>query len=47
MTVYYVDDERRPRGVLLWNRFGQVDAARELIRAAKPVPRGALAASVA
>ena len=24
MTVYYVDDERRPRGVLLWNLFGQV-----------------------
>ena len=47
MTVYYVDGERRPRGVLLWNRFGQVHAANELIRAAKPVTRGALAAPVA
>ena len=36
-TIYYVDRERRPRGVLLWNRFGQVDAARELIRAGEPV----------
>lgn len=36
-TITYVDGERRPRGVLLWNRFGHVDAARELIRAGKPV----------
>ena len=34
-TIYYLDHERRPRGVLLWNRFGQVDAARELIRAGR------------
>jgi 3-phenylpropionate/trans-cinnamate dioxygenase ferredoxin reductase subunit len=47
MTVYYVDGERRPRGVLLWNRFGQVHAANELIRAAEPVTRGVLAAPVA
>ena len=40
--VYYVDGERRPAGVLLWNQFGQVDAARELIRAGKPVAKGAL-----
>jgi 3-phenylpropionate/trans-cinnamate dioxygenase ferredoxin reductase component len=40
-TIYYVDRERRPRGVLLWNRFGQVDAARELIRAGDPLTRGA------
>ena len=46
MTIYYLDGERRPRGVLLWNRFGQVQAARELIRAAKPVSQGALAAAV-
>ncbi|HEY7693761.1 MAG TPA: FAD-dependent oxidoreductase [Gaiellaceae bacterium] len=45
-TVYYVDREHRPRGVLLWNRFGQVDAARELIRAGKPVTRGALGVEV-
>ena len=31
--VYYLDRERRPRGVLLWNLFGRVDDARELIRA--------------
>lgn len=36
-TITYLDRERRPRGVLLWNRFGHVDAARELIRAGKPV----------
>ena len=41
-TIYYVDRERRPRGVLLWNRFGQVDAARELIRAGEPVSPEAL-----
>jgi 3-phenylpropionate/trans-cinnamate dioxygenase ferredoxin reductase subunit len=45
-TIYYVDREHRPRGVLLWNRFGQVDAARELIRAGKPVTRGALGVEV-
>ena len=45
-TVYYVDRELRPRGVLLWNRFGQVDAARELIRAGQPVTRGALGMEV-
>jgi 3-phenylpropionate/trans-cinnamate dioxygenase ferredoxin reductase component len=41
-TVYYLDSEGRPRGVLLWNRFGQVDAARDLIRAGEPVEPGAL-----
>jgi NADPH-dependent 2,4-dienoyl-CoA reductase/sulfur reductase-like enzyme len=40
--VYYLDDERRPRGILLWNLFGQVEAARDLIRAAKPLELGAL-----
>jgi len=29
-VVYYIDDGR-VRGVLLWNVWGQVDAARELI----------------
>jgi 3-phenylpropionate/trans-cinnamate dioxygenase ferredoxin reductase component len=43
-TIYYLDAERRPRGILLWNRFGQLDEARELIREGKPVGRGALAA---
>jgi 3-phenylpropionate/trans-cinnamate dioxygenase ferredoxin reductase component len=41
-TVYYLDETGRPRGVLLWNLFGRVDAARELIRAGDPVEPGAL-----
>jgi 3-phenylpropionate/trans-cinnamate dioxygenase ferredoxin reductase component len=45
-TIYYVDAERRPRGILLWNRFGEVDAARELIRAGEPVERSTLAGPV-
>jgi 3-phenylpropionate/trans-cinnamate dioxygenase ferredoxin reductase subunit len=37
-TITYVEPERRrPRGVLLWNRFGHVDEAREVIRAGEPV----------
>jgi NADPH-dependent 2,4-dienoyl-CoA reductase/sulfur reductase-like enzyme len=36
-TVYYIDDAGRPRGVLLWNLFGHVDGARDLIRAARPI----------
>ena len=36
-VVAYVDDERRPRGVLLWNTWGKVDAARTLIRAGTPI----------
>ena len=35
-VVYYVDGERRPRGVLLWNTFGRVDEARALIVAGEP-----------
>jgi 3-phenylpropionate/trans-cinnamate dioxygenase ferredoxin reductase component len=41
-TVYYLDSAGRPRGVLLWNLFGRVDAARDLIRAGDPVEPGAL-----
>jgi 3-phenylpropionate/trans-cinnamate dioxygenase ferredoxin reductase component len=41
-TVYYLDGARRPRGVLLWNLFGRVDSARDLIRAAEPVEPEAL-----
>jgi hypothetical protein len=41
-TVYYVDAAGRPRGVLLWNLFGQVEAARDLIRAGEPFAPGAL-----
>jgi 3-phenylpropionate/trans-cinnamate dioxygenase ferredoxin reductase component len=36
-VVYYLDAERRPRGVLLWNVFGRVDEARDLIRAHQPI----------
>jgi 3-phenylpropionate/trans-cinnamate dioxygenase ferredoxin reductase subunit len=35
-VVYYLD-QGRVRGVLLWNVWGQVDAARELI--AEPGPQ--------
>jgi hypothetical protein len=41
-TVYYLDRERRPRGILLWNLFGKVEAGRELIRAGTPVTHAAL-----
>ena len=37
-TVYYLDDGGRPRGILLWNLFGRVETARDLIRAAVPIP---------
>jgi 3-phenylpropionate/trans-cinnamate dioxygenase ferredoxin reductase subunit len=36
-VVAYVDAQRRPRGFLLWDVWGKVDAATELIRAAEPV----------
>jgi NADPH-dependent 2,4-dienoyl-CoA reductase/sulfur reductase-like enzyme len=36
-VVAYVDGEQRPRGFLLWNVWGKVDAARGLIRAAQPI----------
>jgi 3-phenylpropionate/trans-cinnamate dioxygenase ferredoxin reductase subunit len=36
-VVCYVDGSRRPRGFLLWDVWGQVDAARALIRAGAPV----------
>jgi NADPH-dependent 2,4-dienoyl-CoA reductase/sulfur reductase-like enzyme len=41
-TIAYIDDAGRPRGFLLWNVWDKVDAARELIRAGKPVGEGAL-----
>jgi 3-phenylpropionate/trans-cinnamate dioxygenase ferredoxin reductase subunit len=44
--VYYLDDDGRPRGVLLWNLFGHVDEARELIQAGQPIRPGALAERV-
>jgi 3-phenylpropionate/trans-cinnamate dioxygenase ferredoxin reductase component len=41
--VYYLGAEGGPRGVLLWNLFGHVDEARELIQAGQPIRPGALA----
>jgi hypothetical protein len=41
-VVAYVDDERRPRGFLLWNTWDKVESARDLIRAAKPIDEGML-----
>jgi 3-phenylpropionate/trans-cinnamate dioxygenase ferredoxin reductase subunit len=35
--VAYVDEARRPRGFLLWNVWGKVEPATELIRAAEPI----------
>jgi 3-phenylpropionate/trans-cinnamate dioxygenase ferredoxin reductase component len=40
--IAYVDDERRPRGFLLWDTWGRVDAARELLRAGAPLDEGVL-----
>ena len=36
-VVCYLDGDGRPRGFLLWDVWGRVDAARELIRAGEPV----------
>ena len=36
-VVAYVDADGRPRGFLLWDVWGKVDAATELIRAGEPV----------
>jgi NADPH-dependent 2,4-dienoyl-CoA reductase/sulfur reductase-like enzyme len=36
-VVAYLDAERRPRGFLLWDVWGKVDAATELIRAGQPL----------
>jgi NADPH-dependent 2,4-dienoyl-CoA reductase/sulfur reductase-like enzyme len=41
-VLAYVDDENRPRGFLLWDVWGKVDAARDLIRAGEPVDEAAL-----
>ena len=43
--VYYLDDDRKPRGVLLWNQFGRVDEARALIQAGTPVTEDVLGAA--
>jgi NADPH-dependent 2,4-dienoyl-CoA reductase/sulfur reductase-like enzyme len=36
-VVCYLDGERRPRGLLLWDVWGKVDAARALISAGEPL----------
>src|SRR5262249_36221027 len=36
-VVAYVDGDRRPRGFLLWNVWGKVDDARNLISAREPI----------
>jgi 3-phenylpropionate/trans-cinnamate dioxygenase ferredoxin reductase subunit len=41
-VVAYVDEAGLPRGVLLWNVWDKVDAATELIRAARPVDEAML-----
>jgi 3-phenylpropionate/trans-cinnamate dioxygenase ferredoxin reductase component len=41
-VVCYLDERRRPRGFLLWDVWGKVDAARGLIRAGEPIDARAL-----
>ena len=41
-VVCYVDAERRPRGFLLWDVWGSVDDATELIAAGEPITADAL-----
>jgi 3-phenylpropionate/trans-cinnamate dioxygenase ferredoxin reductase component len=41
-VVCYLDGERRPRGFLLWDVWGKVDAARALIDAGEPLDRAQL-----
>lgn len=41
-VVCYVDNERRPRGFLLWDVWGKVDDATALIAAREPLADGAL-----
>ena len=43
-VITYVDAERRPRGVLLWDTWGKVDEARELIRTGAPLDEAVLLA---
>jgi 3-phenylpropionate/trans-cinnamate dioxygenase ferredoxin reductase subunit len=45
-VVYYLDEERHPRGVLLWNIFGRVEVARDLIRARRPIEASTLSEPV-
>jgi len=36
-TVYYLDEQRRPTGIMTWNSFGKMDQARELISNQKSI----------
>ena len=40
--VYYLDPVRRPHGVLLWNVFGRVEEAQELIRSRRSIDKSRL-----
>jgi NADPH-dependent 2,4-dienoyl-CoA reductase/sulfur reductase-like enzyme len=41
-TIAYLDEERRPRGLLFWNVWDQVERGRELIRSGAPIDESAL-----
>jgi 3-phenylpropionate/trans-cinnamate dioxygenase ferredoxin reductase component len=43
-VVAYVDGDGRPRGFLLWNVWGKVDDARELIKKSEPIDGSAVEA---
>jgi NADPH-dependent 2,4-dienoyl-CoA reductase/sulfur reductase-like enzyme len=43
-VLAFVDDDGKPRGVLLWGIFGKVDDARELIAKGEPVDEAAVGA---
>jgi NADPH-dependent 2,4-dienoyl-CoA reductase/sulfur reductase-like enzyme len=43
-AIAYLDAERRPRGFLLWDVWGKVEEATELIRAAEPLDPASLRA---
>jgi 3-phenylpropionate/trans-cinnamate dioxygenase ferredoxin reductase component len=45
-VVCYVDGDRRPRGFLLWDVWGQVDSARALIEAGVPLDQAELEALI-
>jgi hypothetical protein len=43
-VIAYLDEQRRPRGFLLWDVWGKVDEATALIRAGAPLEAAALRA---
>ena len=45
-VIYHLDQQRRPRGIVFWNLFGRVDAARDLIRTHQPIEARTLNAPV-